>query len=68
MTQTTPVMGTAQVAEKLRASTRTVMRLVASGELTPIQKLPGRTGSFLFDPVAVEALAADRRAASETDR
>ena len=52
--------GTHQTAEVLEVSRRDVVRLVERGDLTPVGKLPGTTGAYLFDPADVEALAATR--------
>jgi excisionase family DNA binding protein len=51
----TETMSTAQAAEYLKVSPRTVQRLVARGELIPLAKLPGRTGSYVFDRAVVMA-------------
>lgn len=51
----TKTLSTAQTAGYLKVSPRTVQRLVARGELTPMTKLPGRTGSYVFDEAAVMA-------------
>ena len=48
-------LSTAQTAGYLKVSPRTVQRLVARGELTPMTKLPGRTGSYVFDEAVVMA-------------
>lgn len=42
----------------LGVSAQTVRRRVESGELTPIRKLPGPNGDYLFDPEVVAALNA----------
>ena len=42
----------------------TISRWVQIGKLTPADKLPGRSGAFLFWRADVERLAADLRAAS----
>ena len=52
---TTRTMSTAQVADYLKVSPRTVRRLAESGGLTPLAKLPGRTGSYVFDEAIVMA-------------
>lgn len=49
-----------QVARLIGRSNRTVHRLVMSGDLVPVQKLPGPNGAFLFDPDAVESYAQRR--------
>jgi len=40
-----------------------VIRLVKAGKLTPVQKLPGLRGAYLFNRADIEALAAERGAA-----
>lgn len=57
-----PLLTTAEVAQRLGVDVRTVHRMVASGRLTPVQKLPGRTGSYVFSAAAVEAVAPEREA------
>ena len=52
----------AQVAERLGVSVKTVHRMVLAEDLRPAAKLPGRTGAYLFDPADVEVLA--RRSAA----
>lgn len=49
--------GTAEAAERLQVSVRTIHRLVARGELTPVAKLPGSTGAYLFARADITALA-----------
>lgn len=51
---------TAEVARELGVDRTTVNRLVARKVLTPLQKLPGKTGAYLFNHADVEALAAER--------
>ena len=51
------LMRTAEVADVLQVSTRTVARFVASGDLKPAMRLPGLRGAFLFDPRDVQRLA-----------
>ncbi len=48
-------MTTAQAADYLKVSPRTVQRLVASGKLEALMKLPGRTGAYVFDEAVVMA-------------
>lgn len=51
------LLTTAQVAQKLGKSPRTVHRLVAAGRLVPAMTAPGgQHGAYLFSPEAVEAL------------
>ena len=53
-----------QVATRLGVSIWTVHNMVKDGRLTPAGKVPGRTGSYLFDPDPVEALAIAEAGAS----
>jgi len=52
----------AEAAAALSTSRFSILRLVRSGRLVPVQKLPGRTGAYLFAREDVDALAAQRRA------
>lgn len=54
----------AEAAQRLGVITTTVSKLVRRGALTPVKKLPGIRGAYLFDPSDVDALAAAR----STDR
>lgn len=56
----TNLMSSAEVAATLGCNVRTVTRMVPDGVLAPVQKMPGKTGAYLFDREAVEALAAER--------
>ncbi len=47
----------AQVADRLGRGRSTVLRLVTSGTLHPTQKLPGKTGAYLFDADEVDQIA-----------
>lgn len=51
-----------EVAERLGIARQTVAWRVARDQLTPVQKLPGRNGAYLFDAEQIEALAAERTA------
>jgi len=55
-------MSAAEAADLLNCHRSTIARYVATGKLTAATKLPGRTGAYLFDRAAVEALAAERAA------
>lgn len=50
-----------QAAEVLGISRRALINRVEAGTIEPIGKLPGRTGSFLFDRSYIEAVAARER-------
>lgn len=52
-------MTSAEVAAALDKSVKTVTRMVADGRLTPIKRLPGPRGAFLFNPGQVEAILAN---------
>lgn len=52
-----------EAGQRLGCSVRTVHRLVTAGKLTPIHKLSGPSGAFLFDPADVEKLREQREAA-----
>lgn len=55
-TMTTDHLTTAEVAATLGVDVRTVHRWVTAGELTPLTKLPGLRGAYLFARSDVEAL------------
>lgn len=50
-----------QVAARLEVSLRTVHRLVADGRLTPVQRLPGPNGAFLFRPRDIDRFVTRRK-------
>lgn len=55
------LIGTAEAAQILRKSHRTVHRLVEAGALTPVLTAPGGfKGAYLFSRADVEALVAAR--------
>lgn len=56
---------TREVASKLKVHRRTVGRWVQRGELVPLQHLPGLTGTYLFDPAEIDAMA-DAKATGTT--
>ena len=59
------LVGTAEAAQILGKSHRTIHRLVKSGDLIPEIVAPGGfSGAFLFKRADVEALAAQREKAS----
>lgn len=53
MTESEPIT-TAQAADILGCSRRTIARMVAAGRLTPVLKFPGWRGGYLFTPAEVE--------------
>lgn len=54
----TDLLPTAEVASLLGVHVSTVPRLVRSGRLTPVTKLPGKRGAYLFDPAEISAYIA----------
>ena len=57
MTQSSNLLTSAQVAEMLGKSVRTVHRMAEAGDLTIVTKLPVDTGAYLFDRKVIEKLA-----------
>jgi len=57
MTQTTPLIPSAEVCRRLGIDRSTLSRWVAAGKITPAMKLDGPRGAFLFTEAAIEALA-----------
>lgn len=51
---------TLEAAERLGVDRSTVRRLIESGHLVPLAKLPGRTGAYLLNPDEVEHIAKER--------
>ena len=56
MSATIPPMTTSELAAHLGLDPRTIQRQADAGLLPTIAKLPGKTGAWLFDRKAVEAL------------
>ena len=54
---------TRQAAEILNRSIRATIRLVETGKLEPLIKLPGLRGAFLFDRKTIEQFRDQERAA-----
>jgi hypothetical protein len=57
------LIGSGEVAEMLGIDRRQVTRLVRSGRLVPVQKLPGHTGAYVFPRAVIEALRDEKRTA-----
>jgi predicted site-specific integrase-resolvase len=63
--ETHPVINTAEARAMLGGVDRsTLKRWVDDGKLTPLRKLPGETGGYLFDRAEVERFATERAAAA----
>lgn len=58
------LLTTAEVAERLGVSARTVARYAEAGELPVAQRLPGTTGALLFDLAEVEKFLASTEASA----
>ncbi len=61
MSNTGELITTAQVAEVLGITVAWANKQAAAGRLPVVQKLPGRTGAYLFDRSAIEVEAGKRR-------
>jgi excisionase family DNA binding protein len=63
-------MTTAEAAERLGCSVKTIARMVDDGRLTALMKLPGLRGPYLFAPSVIEHAAKGRAAelAAELER
>lgn len=55
-------MGTAEACEALGVSKDTLIRMAARGEVTPLHKMPGPNGAYVFSRTEIERLAADKAA------
>lgn len=55
-----PLIGSAEVCERLGIDRSTLTRRVARGEITPVQKMPGETGAFLFAAAEVDRVVAEQ--------
>lgn len=56
-----------QIVETRGVSHRTLMRMVQAGEITPVEKLSGITGAYLFEPEEVERAFHDRESHKNHD-
>lgn len=54
------LLSTTEVARRLGIARNTVLQRVAYGHLTPVHRLPGKTGAYLFDAEQIAAAAAER--------
>ena len=51
------IIGSRDAAKLLQTSVDTLHRRIAAGQVEPVGKLAGKTGDYLFDRAAIEALA-----------
>lgn len=56
----TDLLGSTEVCRLLRIDKATLTRWVASGDLIPAHKLPGKNGAYLFSRAAIDAKATER--------
>lgn len=54
------LMTTAQVAALFKVEPRTITNRVLRGELKAAEKLPGRTGAYLFDAEEIDKISASK--------
>jgi hypothetical protein len=59
MTNAPDLIASSQACERLGIDRSTLSRWVQLGKITPAMRLPGNRGAMLFDPAAVDTLAAD---------
>ena len=58
MFESPTLVSTAEAADALGVSIKTITRWVTSKKLTPITRLPGKRGAMFFDGRDIEALLA----------
>lgn len=61
------LIGTTEAAKRCGVDRTTFFRWVQLQQIAPVTKLEGRTGALLFDPDAVEALAAEKERRAKHD-
>lgn len=61
---TTQTLTVGEVARLYGISRRTIGRHIAAGDLVPVMKLPGRTGSYLLDAEQVVTIFGDARSSA----
>lgn len=57
----------AEVAERFGEDRTTILQRVKDGRLPAAQRLPGRTGAYLFDPEVVDLVARELAAEATAD-
>lgn len=53
------LVSTHNAAESLGISRRTLLDRVAQGKITPVLRMPGKTGAYLFDAEQIDRLATE---------
>ncbi len=56
------MIGSKEACRILGIDKATLSRWVTAGQLTPVHKLPGRNGAYLFDRTNIQGLASARQA------
>lgn len=56
MTNEATFATTAEAAQALGVSVKTITRWVAAEKLSPVKRLPGKRGAMLFDSADIEAI------------
>ena len=54
------LLSTAEAAERVGVSVRTLNRMADDGRITPAAKAPGLRGGYLYEPAEVERVAAEQ--------
>lgn len=62
------VLSAYQAARRMGISRRALLYRVQKDQVKPLAKLPGTTGSYLFDADYIESIAAKERAATDGTR
>jgi excisionase family DNA binding protein len=57
-----PLIGSEQACALLGVHRATLLRWAASGRVTPVHKMPGTNGAFLFSRAEITRLARERLA------
>jgi predicted site-specific integrase-resolvase len=55
-------LGSTEVCDRIGIDRSTLTRWIQTGRIAYAQKIPGRNGVYLFDPVEVERARADYKA------
>lgn len=53
------LMGSREAARALGISRSSLNRAVNAGDISPVARIPGKTGAYLFDPKVIAELAGD---------
>jgi predicted site-specific integrase-resolvase len=56
----TELVGSAEACEAIGVDRSTLIRWVKAGKATAVQRLPGQTGVYLFEPAEIARLVAEQ--------